>query len=338
MKYLVLLTLIMISHVYSDAIPSTGLFAFTPYTDDKCTLTNNKIAGVYNSDMACWNMDPNSSKASAWNPTTKQITLDFYSGIICSGTATSTASVVPCDGTCNKDTLNAGMYYTCNYINIPKTTTFAFTTFSENTCKTRSALPVGLYSGANICWKTSATTSMVPLSWDGSKVLTLFAYGANGNCFGSTAVSAAGPINCDGSCLQDAFNTNQWYSCVAISMPDGKFTISGFQDASCATAVSTPPGVYDNKQLCWITGPTTSILPTSYNTSDSTLTQYQWGSSGTCSGDVINLVGNSWECDGTCTQDAFNKALWGKCTYMPLMSANFLTGLVLTLLLFVLWL
>ena len=258
----------------------------------------------------------------------KIINYNTFQNLVCSGTANIANVNIACDGSCLPDGNNAGMYFTCLYINLPATTTFAFTSFTDNVCTKRGLLPVGLYKGDNLCWWTGGTTSIVPLTWDGVKVLTVFSYGKSDKCYGSTAVTVAGPIQCDGSCQKDAWGQT-WYTCIAISMPTtGTFTFSSYTDNTCKTVGATP-GKYSGANLCWNTGASSSVVPTTWTPATSTLNLWAFSNSRSCAGDLIGVQNYNIPCNGsTCLQNQAKTTEYFTCQYSLKSGRYQLVGLI----------
>lgn len=205
--------LLSIYKISTAAVPTEGQFIFTAYKDSSCSNYNREGAGTYNGAQACWQTSNSSSiVASEWNNGNLKIT-EFLGSASCQGSTGQqiNSGTIICDGTCSKSSSN--QYYTCVYVNIPTSPNFVIKGFTDNKCKNPSFGEIQ-GNGSNICWRTSDTSSIVPLVWDSpNRKLVIYTFDKNPYCAGSSKTDIVGEIPCNGSCQASGQVQGTFYTC-----------------------------------------------------------------------------------------------------------------------------
>jgi hypothetical protein len=226
MNYLSTFTLafLFVSFIASAAVPTTGLFYFSYFTDDTCTTLSTIDTPNTKSYMAsnvCWDYTPSTG---SYNPTgytsaTGTLDVNVYTDAACTTANASPTGTIMCDGSCNSSPID-GTSYTCLYSDVPTNVTFTFASFTSTGCVTANASPTtsGTYTSANQCWPLPSTYSFFPTMWTSAgTTLTAYEFLQSSSCanFGVGNVSTPATtvsIMCDGACHTDIGSSSS-YTC-----------------------------------------------------------------------------------------------------------------------------
>jgi len=223
MKTLLITLLITVSvninTIISDNVPTIGAFAIRDYTDSQCTITSDMTNVLFTGNSGCWNRGKYSVKSSSWDPIQNKLFVNSYENSACVGSPAVVSEALSCDMSCQHNKSNNGSFYSCRYIQIPSSGTFQISYFVDNGCKSPISSTSGKYTGNDLCWSISSSTSLIPLFWDASSSsLSTWQFGSSGSCLGTTMTSAGRNFKCDGSCLQSQMKSNEYFACQYVEV------------------------------------------------------------------------------------------------------------------------
>lgn len=208
----------------SDAVPTTGYFYFSYFTDGTCTALSTidtPNTKSYMATNACWDYTPStgSFKPTAYTTASATLDVEVYTDAACLTANASPTSTLMCDGTCDTNPID-GAHYTCLYNNIPTNASFVFASYNSTGCLTSNANPAtsGTYFSSIQCWPLPDTYSIFPTTWTfAQNTLTAFEFSQSNTCanFGTGNVSTMAntvSITCDAECHND-IGSNSSYIC-----------------------------------------------------------------------------------------------------------------------------
>ena len=205
----------------------------------------------------------------------------------------------------------------CMTDEVPSTGVFVLSPYHDSKCSLSSTKAAASgWVGSQKCWGFTSAASMKATAWTPTtSTLTFDLFAGNGDCSGNVAVSQ-GTMKCDGTCYPDAFNFDNYSTCIYVNLPfTGKFEFSSFTDNKCKSQTGNT-GYYTGSNLCWITSSNTSMFPLKWTSSTSNLDVFIFGANGKCGGNTSVGTGlASIKCDGSCLDDGLNAGNYYSCEY-----------------------
>jgi len=317
-----------LSHILSFTPIAQGTFIFTFYSENTCTMNSSPLPVVNAGINFCWWLDYSLYlKPTYWNASTKDLVFNTFK-LGCSGLPNSYDIKIKCDGSCIDNIKNSGNYYTCVYNDIPAILRFNFQQFSDSTCTTNFNTESSLnshYNTIRTCWDLDKYSSIKPLTWDGSKVLTVNKY-SNNTCSGSNLTAVNETINCDGRCLKSLSPSYQYYNCFpsSLNLTDYYFKISNYNDSSCMTNAKLQESYFGYFSSC-SQSVNRTLVPIDWNENTHIFT---YKSSDVCYG-KNSTINYNVKCDNSCISDPQSCNQWLICSSRLSSSSTISIGVIL---------
>jgi hypothetical protein len=206
MKYLALAFAII--SVVSCALPSSGVFIFTEFTTDQCTLrkVGQEVVAFSVTEPCIPDSNVLSTKLTDYNSSTNVLTGSTYGTANCSGEGEE--GTITCNGSCQE--IFTDRYFTCSYYNA-ESFAITYAEYENSNCSDSTGYSAS-YSGTDLCIAdTESNLSISPRNIDiADETMSFFYYSTSETCQGTPSTRT---VTCDNTCNENLSVDGLYYKC-----------------------------------------------------------------------------------------------------------------------------